>query len=126
MAQRFGREDDRIVVELAQVLGRPFLQRLRTTVRKSHAAGIRSRGVGGQVAAAVGRADLEPGEAVERSFEDQVRERDRRLERIADDVGQAAAASQPLLESCVSSLRVDENKAAELLRLRPERMELRV
>src|SRR5205809_1023464 len=96
MAQCFGREYDRVVIELAQIFGRSFLQRFRTTIRKSHAAGIRARGVGGQVASAVGRADLEPGEAVESSLEDQVRERDRRVERIADDVGEAAAASQPL------------------------------
>ena len=74
----------------------------------------------------MGRADPEPGKPVERSLEDQVRERNRRVERIADDVAQAPAASQPLLESCGSPLRMDENQAAELFRLRPERMEPRV
>src|SRR6266581_388779 len=122
MAERFGREDDRVVIELAQVLGRSLLRRFRAAIRESHAACVRARGVGGQVASAVGRADLEAGEAVERSLEDQVRERDRGVERIADDVAQTAVASQPLLESRGSPLRMDENQAAELLRLRPERM----
>src|SRR5882672_10163180 len=126
MAQRFGREDDRVVVELAQIFGRSFLQRLRTTIRESRAACVRARGVGGEVTAAVSRADLEAGKAVERSLEDQVRERNRRVERIADDVAEAPAASEPLLESCGSPLRMDENQAAELFRLRPERMKLRV
>src|SRR2546426_31478 len=74
-------------------------------------------------ASGVSRADLEPREAVQRSLEDQVRERDRRVERIADDVAQSAVALQPLLESRASPLRMDEDQAAELLRLRPERME---
>src|SRR5207249_9974510 len=45
---------------------------------------------------------------------------------IAGDSGEAAVASQPLLESCGSPLGMDENQAAELLRLRPERMKLGV
>src|SRR5882762_7940922 len=126
MAQRLGCEDDRVVIELAQIFGRSFLRRLRTTIRESHAACVRARGVGGEVTAAVSRADLEAGKAVERPFEDQVRERNRRVERIADDVAEAPVASEPLLESRGSPLRMDENQAAELLRLRPERMELGV
>jgi hypothetical protein len=42
--------------------------------------------VGRQVAAAVGGADLEPGEAIQRALKDQVRERDGGVERVADDV----------------------------------------
>ena len=40
----------------------------------------------------MGGADLEPGKAVERAFEDQVRERDGGLERIADDIVEPAVA----------------------------------
>ena len=56
-----------------------------------------------------------------------MRERDRRLERIADRVGEHAVALEPAraLELC-RALRMNEDQNAELLHLRPERMELRI
>ena len=48
---------------------------------------VRTVGIGGQEAAAVGRDHLQPREAVERAFEDQVRESDGRSQGIADGVG---------------------------------------
>jgi hypothetical protein len=54
--------------------------------------------------------DLEAGEAVERAFQYQVRQRDRRLDRVADDVVEAAAALQPAaFFEFGAALRVDEN-----------------
>src|SRR5690242_2756757 len=54
-----------------------------------------------------------------------MRERDRGLERIADDVREAAVALESLVEAD-RARGVHENQAAELLGLRPERMELRI
>ena len=74
------------------------------------------------------RADPEAGELVERALEDQVRERDGGLERIADHVVEVAVALEPVLEvgRGASGLRVDEDHHAELLGLGPERVELGV
>src|SRR5438094_3324991 len=128
VAQRLGREDERVEVELLEILRRLLLQRLGAPVGEGHADRVGTRRVGRQIAAAVGRADLQPGKAVERTFEDQVRERDRGLERIADGVLETAAALQPRLEvgRGAIGLRVDEHQHAELLGLGPERVELRV
>ena len=54
-----------------------------------------------------------------------MRERERRLERIADGVGEAAIAAEPRLE-LRRPHRVDEDQAAELFRLRPHGVKLRV
>ena len=80
-------------------------------------------GVGGQVAAAVRGDHLEPGKLVERALEDQVRQRDRGVERIADGVAEPAVAGEPLGE-LRRALRMDEQRHAQLLGLGPDRMEL--
>src|SRR5207248_7695005 len=95
MPQRLGREDERVVVELAQVLGRLFLERhRRAALGEREADVVRAIGVGGEIAAAVRRAELESGEAIERAFVDEMRERERRLERIPDRVVEPAVAAQ--------------------------------
>src|SRR5262249_52869573 len=86
---------------------------------------VRARRVGGQEAAAVSRADLQPREAVQRALEDQMRERYRRVERVANRVRQPAVALQSLRE-VRGALRMDEDENSELLGSRPERMKLRV
>ena len=69
-------------------------------------------------------ADLQAGEAVERALEDQVRQRDRGLQRVADRVGQQAAAGQPAARfQLARAQRVHEDQHAEFLALGPERME---
>src|SRR5262249_60383526 len=78
-----------------------------------------------QIAAPVGRADLEPGEAIQRALEDEVGERDGRVERVSDGVGQPAVTLEaPGEVGC--ALRMNEDEHAELLRLGPERMKLRI
>ena len=68
--------------------------------------------------------DLQPGEAVERAFEDQVRQRDRGLQRVADRVGQQAAAGEPAARfQFARAERVHEDENAEFLALGPERVE---
>src|SRR5438445_328456 len=128
VAQRLGREDERVEVELLEIFRRLLPERFGAPVRKGHADRVGACRVGRQIAAAVRRADLQPGEPVERAFEDQVRERDRRLERIADGVLEPAAAPEPRLEigRGAVGLRVDEHQHAQLLGLGPERVEPRV
>ena len=71
--------------------------------------------------------DLQAGKAVERAFEDQVRQRDRGLQWIADRVGQKAAAVQPAARlERARAQRMHEDQDAQLLALGPERMEPRI
>src|SRR4029077_6572274 len=87
VAQRFGREDQRVVIELAQVLRRFLLQlHRRAAVGEGDADLVRAIGVRGEIAAAVRRAELETREAVERALVDEMRERKRGLERVPDGV----------------------------------------
>src|SRR5436309_3443863 len=60
--------------------------------------------------------------------EEQVRERDGRLERVADHVRQQTVALEPARQRlrCPCSLGMDEDEDAELLGLGPERVKLRV
>src|SRR5437762_12560316 len=65
------------------------------------------------------------GKAIQRSLEDQMRERDRRVQRVADRVREPAVA----LESpgqVRRALWMDEDEHAELLGLGPERVEHRI
>jgi hypothetical protein len=72
-------------------------------------------------------ANLEPRKTVERSLEDQVRQRDRGLERIADRIGQQAAAGEPAARlQFAGAKRVQENQHAQFLALGPERVKFRV
>src|SRR5256885_9357070 len=67
---------------------------------------------------------LEPRKTVKRSLEDQVRQRDRGLERIADRVGQQAAAGEPtarLQFACAERMHEDEH--TKFLAFGPERVE---
>ena len=74
------------------------------------------------------RADLQAGKAIERALEDQVRERDGGVERIADDVGEIAVALKPVLELIRRAVACGWMKTsdAQLLGLGPERVELRI
>src|SRR5262244_847598 len=126
VAQRLRREDQRVVVHRSEIFGRPLLQRdSRVHVGGDAQAVVRARGVRGEVAAAVGRADLQPREAIERALEDQVRERDGRVERIADRVREPAVALEALGQ-VRRALRMDEDQYAELLGLGSEPVKLRV
>ncbi len=91
--QRFGGEDQRVEIELPQILGGVFLERgLVAVFRKHQALVIRPVGVGRQVAASMSRAELEAWKTIQCSFENQMRERDGGFEWIADHVGQHAVA----------------------------------
>src|SRR5438132_2979399 len=132
VAHRFGREHDVVVVQLPEILRGLLLEwpvlGAGASIGEGQTALIGAPRVRGEVAAAVRGADLEPGEAIERSLEDQVRERDGRLERVADHVRQQAVALEPARQRVRGprSLRMDEDEDAELLGLGPERVKLRV
>src|ERR1700730_10509963 len=67
---------------------------------------------------------LEPRKTVERSLEDQVRQRDRGLEWIADRIGQQAAAGEPTARLQFAGAKwVHEDQHAQFLALSPERVE---
>src|SRR5689334_13152460 len=70
-------------------------------------------------------ADLQPGKFVERTFEEQMRQRDRCLQRIADYIAQPAISLQSAGEFC-RSLRMNEDQRPELIGFRPEGMEFRI
>ena len=73
------------------------------------------------------RTDLEPREAVERALEDQMRQRDRGFERVADRVGQKPAAVEPAAGCELTAAgRVHEDQDAELFGLGPDRVEFRI
>ena len=72
------------------------------------------------------RADAQSRKSIERAVENQMRQEDRRLERIADGVAQSAAAAQPRILCRPGRIaRVHEDERAELLSLRPEGIEPR-
>jgi formylglycine-generating enzyme required for sulfatase activity len=129
VAHPFRREHDRVEKELAvlEVLGRLLLRQRADPVREGRDHRIRARGVGRQKAAAMGGTDLQARKAVEGALEDQVRERDRGFERVADRVGQEAAALEPAARlELAGPERMHEDQDAELLGLGPDRVEFRV
>src|SRR3954467_12835631 len=127
MAEALRCEYHGVEIELVEIFGRLFLQRdVRIAVLRRHeACMVAARGVGAEIAAAMRGNDLEPGEAIERSLEDQVLQGDRGVERIADGVRQPAIALETLGEfRC--ALRMDEQYRAEFFRLGPDGMEFRI
>ena len=97
MADRLGREDQRIEIDLLEILRRRLLE-LDVGIAAfgtDQAGMVRTIGVGRQEAAAMGGDHFEPGKAIERALEDEMRERDRRLQRIADRVAEPAVAGEP-------------------------------
>src|SRR5262245_46268280 len=71
--------------------------------------------------------DFQPWEAVECTFEDQVRERDRGFERVPDRVSQQTAALQPPARlQFPGTGRMQKDQDAELLGFGPHRVEFRV
>src|SRR2546426_6280458 len=97
--------------------------RLRSLLYDYQTTVIRPGAVGRQVATAVGRAELQPRKAIQRAFENQMRERNRSFERIADDIGQQAVALQPFFE-VRDALGMEKNQDAKFLCLGPKGVKL--
>src|SRR6266404_2757482 len=100
MPQRFGSEHQGIDIELPQIFGGFFLERRKRLAgfRKRETAVIGAVGIRWQVAASMRGAQLEARKTVERAIENQMRERDGGVERIADHVGEQPVALQPFLK----------------------------
>src|SRR5215218_6806537 len=124
MAQAFRREHHGIEIELVEVLRWLLLQRdVCIAILRRHETGmIATCGIRTEIAAAMCGDDLEPREAVERAFEDQMLQGDGGVERVTDGVRQPAIALEALGEFR-RALRMDEEHRAELLCLGPDRME---
>ena len=127
VAQHFRREDERVVVHRPHIFRRLLLELdLGVAVPRGDTTGVvRARRIRRQETAAVRRAHLEIREPVECAFEDQLREADRGVERIADRVREPAVSFETLGE-LRRTLRVDEDEHAEVFAFLPERVELRV
>ncbi len=124
VAQRLGREHQRIEIELVEIFGRLLLELdLGIAVLRRHEAGVvGARCIRSEIAAAMRGNDLQAGEAVEGALEDQVLKRDRGVERIADGVRQPTIALEALAEFR-RALGMNEEHGPELLGLGPDRME---
>src|SRR5262252_2061430 len=71
-------------------------------------------------------ADLQPRKAVERTVQDHARQKEGRLERVADDVAEVARSAQRVVaDDVVGAHGMDEYQGPELFRFRPERIEFR-
>src|SRR3569833_617014 len=127
MAYCFGREDQRIEIDLLEIFGRLLLQHhLRAAaLRSDEARMVRTIGIRRQIAAAMRRDHPQTRKAIERSLEDQMRQRNCRAQRIGDGVGEPAIACQALVQFR-NALRMDEEWYTELFGLRPDRMQFRI
>src|SRR6516225_7672304 len=124
MPDRLGRKDERIEIDLFEIFARLLLQLdVGIAIDRTDQAGvIRTIRVGGQVAATMRGDHLQPGESIERALEDEVRQHDARLCRIADRVGEEAIAGETFLE-LRQPLRMNEQGHTQFFRLRPDGME---
>src|ERR1700739_546254 len=100
MTDRLGREDQGIEIDLLEVFRRLLLERDSgvATLGTDQAGMIRTIGVGREVPAAMRGDHFQSRKTIERALENKMRERDRRLQRIADGIGEPAITGQSLLE----------------------------
>ena len=115
------REHHGVEIDLPEIARRRFRQAaLRIAARPPGV--VDAARIGAEKAAAMDRDDLQVGMAFEHAVEDEVVQRDRGLERIADDVVEIEAAETLCLRE---PHRMNEHDGAELLGLLPERRERR-
>src|ERR1700759_1614517 len=124
MADRFGREDQGIEIDLLEIFRRLLLELdIRVAaLRTDQAWMVRTIGVGREVAAAMRRDHFQSRKTIKSALENKMRERDRGLQRIADGIGEPAITGQPLLE-LGHGCRMNEQGHAEFFSLGPHRME---
>src|SRR5687767_994153 len=95
MPQAFVRKHHRIDQDLlAEVFARELGAGAVAAAKRS-AGRVRPPQVRWQIASGVGRADTHTREAVQRSLDDQMGQRDGRLQRVADGVAQASSRAVP-------------------------------
>src|SRR5438105_15795671 len=124
--QRLRCEHERVEVHLAQVLSWLLLELDACIhIRRDAQCVVGSSCIRRQIPATVCGAELQARKLVQSTFEDQMRQGDRRIQGIADRIGQPAVASEAMSQ-LGRALRMNEDEHAELLRFRPEWMELGV
>src|SRR5665213_572858 len=123
MPESFRREHHGVEMKLFQILRWLLFQRdIRIAVLRRHKAGVVvASGIGTEIAAAMGRNNLEARETIQRSLENQVLQGDGGVERISDRVRQPAVTLEALRQ-LRRALRMDEENRAKLFGLRPHRM----
>src|SRR5216683_4361057 len=124
MPHVLGRKKHGIVIKLLQILGRKLLQGF-AQIGKCGQALIAPARVGGQVSAAVRRADFQSWEQIQRSVFNQVSERESSLQRVSNDIVQKSISLEPSFnDRRPCGLGMDENQSLQLLGLRPKRVKL--
>ncbi len=121
MTQSLRLVDERVEPDSSQVVARSrygACMRLRPNLVTMIGAAAVAR----QIAAAVRGHDLQARMAIEHAAKDEMRQRNRRLERLSDDVAEVVRA-QPLAQRRAE--RMNEDDSAKLSSRRPERRELR-
>src|SRR6516162_132605 len=84
---------------------------------------IDAPGIGAEISAAVDREDLQARKTLEHAVKDQIMQRDRGLERIADNVIEIETRQPRCFGKAIG---MDHHQRAELFRLLPERRECRI
>src|SRR5262249_10714803 len=126
MAQRLGGKNERVVIQALQIFRRFFRERGAFALSgEDRAAVVPAGGVGGQEAAAVRAADFQVRETIERALENEMSERERGFERIADHVAERAATLDPFGDArrLRRGLRMDEDQGLKFLGLFPKGIE---
>src|SRR6266550_7779072 len=122
MAQALGSKHNRIAIQLSlEIFAGMFFDWV--AMRALLHAVIRSATVRGEVASAMGAANLDARVAVQRPFEDQMGERHRSLQGIAYYIGQESVPLKAPL-SFREAGGMDENEDSQLFGLGPERIKL--
>src|ERR1700759_3733017 len=123
MPQSLRREHHSVEIKLVQIFRWLFLQRdIWIAILRRHEAGVVvARGVGAEIAAAMGSEDLETREAIKRPLEEQMLQGDVSVEWIADCVRQPAVALEARGE-LRRALRMDEENSAKFFGFGPHRM----
>src|SRR5262245_16132867 len=124
MAQRLTRKHERVDIELLQIIRGTLVELLRALLGEREATMIRPVRIRRKIAAPMSRANLQPRETVQRSFEDQMRQRNGGSQRVSDDIGQNSIPRQPRLQ-LRNALRMHEDGHAQPFGFRPERIEPR-
>ena len=121
-ASWYGREHDGVDVDALEIRRRR-LRQAAVAVRTRAPGVVDAARIGAEIAAAVHGEDFQLRVAFEHAVEDQIMQRDRRLQRIADDVVEIKARQARRLGETVG---MNHHQRAEFFRLFPERREGRI
>src|SRR5262249_3233763 len=115
-------EYDRVEIDFLQI-GARWVRQVTVRIRARPPGMVDPPRIGAQKSAAVNGQDLQAGVALKYAVENQIMQRDRGIERIADHIVEVEAREPVGLGE---SGRMDQNKRAEFFGLAPERGKCRV